>query len=563
MSPSSRPYLIFSWVIILAGGLFLRVWGGWKYLPGMDEMQFMIISAADSWGEVWRRAQAEIHPPLAWFIRHSLMLITTDFFPQRLLSAVAGMAAIAGMYRLGKILSGVGLGLFCAAMLAFSPSAVTISLTVRNYAFLVPFIIWALVFFCRWQQREHTKDLAGYCIFLFLACATHFSGFLVAIACGLVEGLRLLQLKRWRTLGLMAALHIPLLILSVVLYHYYLVPGATLSQWKQFMIATGSPPPAPQNIPTVLLYVLAYFFPFLAMASNKDFANSSWGEAFQLFSFGCGLIILLFYVAGLLRMRKEGLPVYKLILVMWGVALAASMSGLYPFSATRHNYYFFPFFILPFAYLCTPLARTILAYRMGPLMAIALVAASIAVEEMTLWYEPDFSITWAEFNSGQDYLETHLSSGDAIVTEWLGAYYYLLYAKDTGKTPYDRYTDIPYFNHTTILAPYGPPIRPYSDWHSFHDTLMKRLEEGKISPHSQIWFVDYGWRNLDIWTLMECKQAAPLMDNFFSRENVLIFSINAKSLTNFLEEDAVWKDCYKGYAPLVVGYPFHAVDQPR
>src|SRR5207249_316823 len=149
-----------------------------------DELQFLTISRPADLAEIWRRAQAEQHPPLAWFIRHYLLLLTQDVFSQRLFSVGAGLLSVLGMYQCGKQAGGRSAGLFCAAAMAFVPIAVISAMTLRNYALFMFFLTWSLMFFLRWQTWHRPRDLIAHTSLMVLACATHFSGFLVAAACG-------------------------------------------------------------------------------------------------------------------------------------------------------------------------------------------------------------------------------------------------------------------------------------------------------------------------------------------------------------------------------------------
>jgi uncharacterized membrane protein len=167
---------------ILLGGLWVRINGVSEYYLNPDEMQFLIIAKGEPLTEIWRRGLAELHPPLAHFIRHYLLMITPDVYYQRLFSAAAGMVSVLGMYRLGLQLRGKFLGLFCAALMAFLPVAVSTSITIRNYAFFMAFLSWALYYFMCYQMGQKRSDLFYFSLLLFLASATHFTGFLVGAA---------------------------------------------------------------------------------------------------------------------------------------------------------------------------------------------------------------------------------------------------------------------------------------------------------------------------------------------------------------------------------------------
>jgi len=61
-------------------------------------------------------------------------------------------------------------------------------------------------------------------------------------------------------------------------------------------------------------------------------------------------------------------------------------------------------------------------------------------------FADELSLKQKDLAAGQEYLAAHLQPGDAIVTGKVAAYFYLLYAKDNGKTAYNNYVDFPYLN---------------------------------------------------------------------------------------------------------------------
>lgn len=71
----------------------------------------------------------------------------------------------------------------------------------------------------------------------------------------------------------------------------------------------------------------------------------------------------------------------------------------------------------------------------------------------------------------------------------------------------------------------------------------------------------YSWKNIEIWHLMNCDAIRPEIHDYFSRDSVLIFSIQIKQLSNFLKENAAWEFCYSDYKPLLSAKPFKAYPQ--
>jgi hypothetical protein len=172
-------------------------------------------------------------------------------------------------------------------------------------------------------------------------------------------------------------------------------------------------------------------------------------------------------------------------------------------------------------------------------------------------YGEEFALRRDDFRDAQQYLRTRLQPGDAIVTGRVAAYFYFVYATDAGKTPYDGYGSVRYLNGSTVLAPFDPPSRPSSDWRTFRDDLALQVGDG-ANGNPNVWFVMYAWRNTEIWHLMECEPIRARIENFMTREGVVIFSIPRRVLADFLRETRAWETCYADYRPLIHASAFEA-----
>lgn len=550
---------IFLLAAILLAGLFARSWGIWEYQFSPDEMLFLIIAKGETLGEVWRRGLAELHPPLAHFIRHYLLLLPDGPFIQRLFSVAAGMAAILGIYQFGRALRGQWAGVFCAGCMALLPVAVSASMTIRNYAFFMAFLAWALVFFARYLHRRQRHDLIIFISLMVLAAATHFSGFIAAAICGLCAAFWLLREKRTRELAFLCFSYTPLLLLALSFYPYYLTADSPIPTWNRFLAGTD---PAISHTAGLSTGLLTYFIPFLHLLRHYNIGGAGILSSVVLTA-AIGLMAL--HTFGLYRMRTSPYA-FSLVLTAWLVALAAAGSGFYAFAGTRHNYYFLPFFILPFWYALEVPINKLLFKRYAIHTAAALVclmAVGLKASHIYEWYGEEFSLKHADYEAGQAYLLAHVQPGDAIVTGRIAAYFYLLYSKDAGKTPYASYADFPYFNDTLLLAPYDPPTIPYTDSQPFRKSLQERLITKPVMPAAgNVWFVMYGAKNAEIWHLMECRALQSDIKNFLSRENVVVFSIKRAALTAFLQNTTAWEKCYAGYKPLITAQMFPAVLRP-
>jgi len=547
---------------IFAAALIARLWGIAAYEYNGDELQFVIIARGQRLREVWRRGLAELHPPLANFLHHYLLMITADVFVQRLLTVALGLTAIAGIYRFASLLKNANLGLVCAGCMAIAPVAVSTSIVFRNYALFMALLSFALCFFVRLQRQGKPADLAGYAALVLLACATHFSGFIVAAACGLQLGGSLLYRRKGRAFLIFSLAHLPVMALAVLLYVFYVGPGAIGPAWKNLFLATGFIPKSLGEVAERLsLGMLAYGMPL------RHFVSPVWrmGRGAQVFMLASALLALLLQIAGLREMYRQSKEVCVLVLSVWGVAILLALANTYSFDDTRHNYYLLPFFILPFAYLLEPMAGAVTASMRRAIavsLGLLLTATAPAAGGCYLNYDSEFVLTRRQFADGRNFLDTHLQPGDVIVTGRIDAYFYLLYAKDYGVTPYDAYTDQPYLRDTTILAPYNAPSLPYTD-HQFRDSLLSDAARRRSSAPAKYWFVAYGWQNTEILNLLQCDALNGRIGDFYSTDGALIFSVSTPVLWNLLRDEKAWKKYDATYTPVIYALPLKKVSLPK
>ncbi len=517
----------------------------------------MIMAKGETLQEVWRRGLAELHPPLAHFIRHYLLMISADAFHQRLFGIAASLLSIIGMYRVGFLLRGSFLGLFCALCFAFLPVAVSTSISIRNYAFFMAFLSWALYYFVRYQRQEKHTDLFLFTLLLFLASATHFTGFLVTAAIGLSQGWDLISKKRWHHFALFSASFLPLLLLGVFSYLHFLAPGTAGPMWNQISIETASLPDGflARFISTCWM-ISNYFCPLIGIVEPTSDAKLF----ILVFS---ALLLFSLYIKCVLSLRLQNTALYSLVISVWAIALFSTLTNLYPLSPGRHSYYLLPFVILPLGYGLENLVYFLKLRRFAQYLGAGLIVLTVLLfkeHDIYLKYETEFVLKQKKFNAGQQFLDQHLKANDLIDTERF-SYHYFLYAKDAGLTPYDNYAVFPYYHETTVIAPFDPPFKSYHNWEPFRENLKLQINADHSNPERKIWFVMYGYKNTEIWHLSGCEAIKSHIQDYFSLDGVLIFSLKTTAMFEFLKDDQAWVFCFADYKPLLSGEPFKA--RPR
>jgi hypothetical protein len=531
---------------ILLGGLWVRIVGIREFYYNADEMEFLLIAKGETLLEVWRRGLAELHPPLAHFIRHYLLMLTPEVFHQRLFSIAAGLISVVGIYRFGLQAGGRFLGLFCAACLAFIPVSVSVSMTIRNYSFFMAFVTWGLYYYCRYQHQEKRSDLLKFILFIFLASATHFTGFLIATACGLTEGGRLLTQKRWQDLAIVCLSFVPLLCLGIFLYWHFLAPGTAGPMWHNLLIGMGyEPKDFYERINSTFLAIFGYFVPIFNMVILSPFSDVS--------LFFVTLFLLMFYIYCLIIIFKHNRWHAYLISGVWIIAVIASVIDYYPFTSGRHVYYIMPFIALSYGFGIKKLVEKF-NNKIGIFVFSVILFSYIILLVMKgvyIAYGLEFSLEKNSIKLAFKYLDSRLHPKDIIVTKRIAGYHYFLNNKDQGKSPYDRYANVSYHS-ATLIAPFDPPFKPHSSWEPFRNNLKTRINSNITTPVNNVWFVMLGWKDHEIERLMQCKPIQTKIQNYFTQDGVLIFSINTSTFSEFLDKKDIWESCYSDYRSTLI-----------
>jgi uncharacterized membrane protein len=149
-----------------------------------------------------------------WLLHHWIALGDSEF-AVRMLSVVAGVAAVIATYFLGARLFGPRVGVISAALLAINAFHIQYSQEARSYSVVVLLLILSALFLVRSIQRPYWGNWMVYAVLTILSVFTHYFGALVLVA----HGVSLLFLPRqvipWKRLvvssgGIAIALAIPL-----------------------------------------------------------------------------------------------------------------------------------------------------------------------------------------------------------------------------------------------------------------------------------------------------------------------------------------------------------------
>jgi|GEM_PF-4446342 len=136
---------------------------------------------------VGRSAFHDLHPPLSYLLFMPwIALFGTAEAAVRSLPVLLGLVSIALTGFLGRRIGGSGVGLACAALVAFDPLHIAYSQEARPYALAVTLTLAAHLFFLRSLQEPSARNRIVYALLAAAALYTHYFAALALLPHGLV-----------------------------------------------------------------------------------------------------------------------------------------------------------------------------------------------------------------------------------------------------------------------------------------------------------------------------------------------------------------------------------------
>ncbi|MEO0080251.1 MAG: glycosyltransferase family 39 protein [candidate division WOR-3 bacterium] len=315
-------------LIVMAVGLVLRLLGAIGTWLNPDEaLHFLIVNQPDPLG-AYRVSLTNAHPPLYFILLYFWQLLGKSELWLRLLSVLAGTAALWPFYLWLSVLVNRRAGAIGAALFGFLPQVLALGTEVRAYAVMFLCMASALYFLERAFARQRPSDVVWFGLFLCLSALSHYSALWLVLALGVYCLVRLIGRVRrgevrpgfvWAWVGTQVA------VAGVYLWLYF----THISKLKDSPLAQEAMTGWLQNL---------YFQP--GKESILLFPFRATFGAFQ-FLFGspvAGAIALLFFLAGLAvvfvgQFRQVGL----LLLLPFIFSCAGALARLFPYGGTRHT----------------------------------------------------------------------------------------------------------------------------------------------------------------------------------------------------------------------------------
>lgn len=188
-----------------------------------DEI-FTITFAQQSVADMWHLSQWETNPPLLYFFMKAwTMLFGVGEQAVRMLSVLAGTAAVAGTYALGQLLFSRRAGFLAAAITAVSPLWIFFSREARMYSLLTAAFLWAS-YFCLSYLRHHARWRGVFASLLLCVVALLHFGAWIPLGISIVFFIWLAKLvdtkRMWHMLGIVAPACIAVLAVIVRLLFF-------------------------------------------------------------------------------------------------------------------------------------------------------------------------------------------------------------------------------------------------------------------------------------------------------------------------------------------------------
>ncbi len=142
----------------------------------IDETISLQLATYAQGPEFWRGLLIDVHGPFTSMLLHGWARLGEGEAWLRLLYAIPAVATVPLAYRFATDLFGPAPGRATALFLAVSPFHIWYSQEIRNYSWLMLWIVAALVLFTRiWDRRDTRRDWILLALVLALSLLTNFS----------------------------------------------------------------------------------------------------------------------------------------------------------------------------------------------------------------------------------------------------------------------------------------------------------------------------------------------------------------------------------------------------
>jgi hypothetical protein len=471
-------------LVVTAAGFVARIFTATRSYLNPDEALHYLLINEPSLFLAYKASLTNAHPPLVYLVLYFWHFLGRSELMLRLPLIFAGTAFCWFTFKWIQVLFGESASLIALIVVAFSPTLITLSAEVRQYALLLFCMTAALYFLERALKEKSLAIMWLFSIFLYLAILSHYSAAFFCLATGIYALARIAD-SGW--------------------------PRKLASAW-----AVG-------QLGGVAIYVLLYVTHISKIRNNISVWATPFGNSFYRFDqwdifhftrkntwsifqymfvqrYVAGAMLIGFIAGVAIFFFREFMPAPRnygsrhigiQLLFPFAAVWAAAIAGIYPYVGSRHTIVLAPFAIAAASFLFAAICRQ-------KLWAAILVASLLAGISNSDRNRPEPGIAEADqrrelMTEAIDYLHQSAPEGDLILTDVAGslplAYYYCGPEKELfmswSQAGFDQFS----CNGHLIVTLHFWLLRP--DGLDF--PFEKIVHERGLKPGKRVWIFQAGW----------------------------------------------------------------------
>src|SRR5579883_1153140 len=404
-------------VAITAAGFIARlVAANATYFNPDESLHYLLINEPSLW-LAYKASLTNAHPPLIYVLVYFWRLLGRSEVMLRFPLVLAGTGFCWFFFKWVQRLFGNAAGLLALVLAAFSPTLVTLSAELREYALLLCGMCAALYFLEKAFDENSPRKMWLFSLSLYFAILSHYSAAFFALTVGLYVLARLVESHFPRKLTLAwTAGQAGALLIYLALYLTHLANirkslavwatsfGETLYHFDQDSIFQFTR----QNTWNIFFYLFPHQYAAAAM----------------LVCFIAGIGFLITLKLSPARPAAGSPHLALLLLVPFLAVWAAAVAGIYPYIGSRHTVFLAPFAIAAASFLLAKLSRQ-------KLWPAALFASALMILPIAYGRRPEPGLASQSrplMKNAIDYLHQSAGPHDLILADMQSsislAYYY-------------------------------------------------------------------------------------------------------------------------------------------
>jgi hypothetical protein len=350
-------------VLLLA--FLLRLWKASGTFLNLDEAMHFLAANKPSLAEAYRASLNLAHPPLLILFLNVWRKLGTSELVLRLPSVVAGTIFCWIFFKWLTRLLGPVAGWVGFVLVSFLPPFVELSSEIRQYPFLLCFLIAAAYVLELALAENSTGKMSTFFVFLYLGMLTHFSAILFAGAVGVYSLWRLFSAGLPRSIvALWIAGQAGALGLFAFLYRTHIATLKNRADAQHMQVALAN----------------SYFHPGHGHLLPFAFARTFGVLQYTFGQLAVGDIAGLLFIAAVAlllsgdRIQRQEVQVQPgpfprelgvFLVLPFAINCAAAIVDLYPYGGTRHSAFLVPFAVAGVSYAIAKLSRQRPAHALG------------------------------------------------------------------------------------------------------------------------------------------------------------------------------------------------------